>query len=89
MKEDPVVLARAAMKELWKKAQCHGRCWGRKTKENKFQGSNITLIHGAEVVTVNQIDGKLVVHEFTKTAETELGIAVFMVLKAAGLEVRL
>jgi len=77
--EDITVRARKALKSIWKVAQLRGRCWGTKQEEGKnpFMGTNITMAHKNEVVTVSQENGILIIHEFKRTKEeTLLGDAV-------------
>lgn len=81
--DDITVKARKVLDDLWKNSDLRGRCWGVKTKrpDNPYAGTNITMGYGQEIVSVCEIDGKLVVHEFARASGTELGKRVWELLK--------
>lgn len=69
-----IVKAREILKKLWDDADLRGRCWGlKKDGENLFKGTNITIGYGDEIISISQKNGKLIIHEFTRTANTKLG----------------
>ena len=84
-----MVQARQALDLLWKKeAQLKGRCWGPKSEDNPFSATNITIAIGTELVSVSQTDdGRLRIHEFSKTENTSLGERVRTILQDQGLVV--
>jgi len=86
-KDDPVVLARAALEDMWERVvQLKGRCWGPSKEDNPYKGSNITMAIGDELVSVCQgDDGRIRIHQFSKTDTTSLGAQVKEVFEQAGL----
>lgn len=87
-KIDITVQASAALRHIWNdSADLIGRTWGRKKdgRVNPFFGTNITLAIGDELVSVCEKDGKLIIHEFKKSASTKLGEEIKKVLAEAGL----
>lgn len=83
-----LIKARDLLSPLWdfKKAWLRGRLWGRNKKNNPYVASNITIGVGKELVSISQgPDGKLRIHEFSKTENTSLGKEVRKILKKAEL----
>ena len=87
---DNLVRARKALRGVWGQAHLRGRCWGlRSLPENPFPGSNITMAHQEEFVTISlSLDGKLVVHEFCRCRGTKLGNEVIAKLEKARLKIK-
>jgi len=83
-----LIQARIILNSLWQNALLKGRCWGPKTEDNPFAASNITIAIGTELISVSQkINGVLVIHEFSKTTETSLGLKAKELLEQSGLVV--
>jgi hypothetical protein len=83
-----LIKAREVLSPLWdfKKAWLRGRLWGRGKKDNPYRASNITIAIGKELVSISQgPDGKLRIHEFSKTENTSLGKDIRKILEKAGL----
>jgi len=74
--------ARKALQGLWERAYLRGSCWGPKSKENPYSGTNILFAAGKELVSVSQRGDTLIVHEFQKTENTELGQRVREILRS-------
>jgi hypothetical protein len=87
--KDPMVLARKALDPLWKKSDLHGRCWGlKKTGNNPYAGTNITIGKGKEIISVSMSkDGskKPIIHELVKAKNTKLGNRARKILEKKGL----
>ena len=71
--QDPTVLARKVLDELWREADLRGRCWGLRKFANYFAGTNITIAVGSELVSVSRKGDELVIHEFVRSPDTALG----------------
>jgi len=87
MDSDPVVAARKALGPLWDESLLKGRCWGLKSiTNNPYNGSNITMVLGEELVSVSQgKDGALRIHEFSRAKNTSFGNQVREILRREGL----
>jgi len=72
--------ARKALQLLWEKGCLRGTCWGPKSKENPYSGTNIVFAIGKELVAVSQLGNTLIIHEFEKTENTKLGQKVREIL---------
>jgi len=83
--KDITVKARKALSPLWDKAHMQGRCWGRKSSANLYSGTNITIAHGNDLVSVSERDGQLIIHEFERKPGTKLGKQTRELLREAGL----
>jgi hypothetical protein len=86
----PLIKARKVLDQLWRKSQLRGRCWGptKTHSNNPFARSNITIAFGDELITIIQnLDGSLRIHEFSRSVNTELGRIVEEILKEAGLKI--
>jgi hypothetical protein len=83
--EDKMVLARKALDSLWGKADLRGRCWGlKKTGDNPYAKTNITICIGNELVSVSRSqtgDKGLIIHEFVKSKNTGLGEMIGKILR--------
>jgi hypothetical protein len=81
-----VVLA-GLWNEVFEEGGFRGRTWGKRGKgvTTKYRGSHITLGYSGEIVSVNIVDGKVTIHEFSKTEETELGNEIRSILRENGL----
>lgn len=86
---ESLIKARRALDPLWKKeAWLKGRTWGRRRKNenNPYEGTNITLAIEKELVAISQgKNGRLKIHEFSKTQETSLGKRIREILRKEGL----
>ena len=76
-----IIKAREVLQPLWEKADLKGRCWGPKRDDNPYSATNITFVVKDELISVSQ-SGKntLIIHEFQKTTDTELGKKVKEIL---------
>jgi hypothetical protein len=81
------VKARKALDHLWKTADLKGRTWGPKNLDNPYSATNITICLGSELVSISQDKktGKLSIHEFVRSENTDLGSRIKKTLKEEGL----
>lgn len=83
---DPMVITRKILTSIWAKAQLRGRCWGRGGKNNPFNGTNITLAIGKELITISMNREKqLIMHQFKLVEQTKLGDKISKILQEDGL----
>ena len=86
MDSAPLITARKALNSLWKSSLLRGWCWGPKREDNPFSASNITIATEEELISISQTEeGKLRIHEFSKTKDTSLGNKAKAILLSKGL----
>lgn len=82
---------KAVLAEFWdqvfEEGGFRGRTWGQRGREvtSKYRGSHITFGRDSEVVSVNIVDGEVVIHEFAETEGTKLGDEIRLLLRENGL----
>ena len=75
------------MRFLKKEGGFRGRMWGKRGGEvtSEYRGSHITFGCDDEIVSINIVDGEVIIHEFFKTEGTELGNKIRLILRENGL----
>lgn len=88
MEDDNTVKARKVLDALWQSSDSRGRCWGLRKNGNQFAGTNITIALGDELISISMNSKKeLVIHQFQRVAETNLGNRVKQLLQNNGLPI--
>ncbi len=73
MNYDLLLRARKLLQSLWSKAWLKGHYWGKESLNNPYGDANITICIGNELILISASDGQLMIHEFVKTTNTQLG----------------